>query len=241
VVDSVSGLIHPPVVAAGEESEKSWQKLFARAARAGLPLEKLRGVTSDGASGLVGYVGKALWWANHQRCVFHLWRNLGGELRRCVVVAAKDLVGEAAATARRETRRELGRLVRAIIDARNDTEAQLALASLRVHQLGTELAKRVEEHLDATLVHLNAYNRGLLRVGPEWVWRDFRLRVSRGRNHGSDERLERAALVWQIYSNFEPAQRRSERKRHYKRPGKSCLEMAGVPPGNISYLDALAV
>ena len=241
VVDSVSGLIHPPVVVAGEESEESWQKLFARAVRAGLPMERLRGVTSDGASGLVGYVGRALWWVNHQRCVFHLWRNLGGELARCAAEAAKELVGEAAAAARRETRRELGSLVRAVIDARGDNAAQLALASLRAHRLGVGLAKRVEQHLDATLVHLSAYNRGLLRVGPEWVWRDFRLRVSRGRNHGSDERLERAALVWQIYSNFEPAQRRSERKRHYKRPGKSCLEMAGVPPGTMTYLDALAV
>lgn len=38
-----------------------------------------------------------------------------------------------------------------------------------------------------------------MRVSPEWLWRDFRLRLSRGRNHGSSERLERAALVWGIY------------------------------------------
>ena len=97
------------------------------------------------------------------------------------------------------------------------------------------------EHLDAALVYLNRYNEGLVRVGPEWLWRDFRLRVSRGRNHGSDERLERAALVWQIYANFTPAQGRKEKKRKYKRPGKTSLELAGVPPGSLSYLDALAV
>ena len=241
VVDSVTGLIHPPVVVDGEESEESWKRLFARAAVAGLPIERLRGVTSDGASGLAGYVGRVLWWVNHQRCVFHIWRNLGGELARRVAEAAEGLVGEAAAAARRQARKELVSLVRAVIDARSEAEAQVALASLRAHSLGVGLAARVEEHLDAALVHLSVYNRGLLRVGPEWVWRDFRLRVSRGRNHGSDERLERAALVWQVYHNFTPAQWRSERKRHYKRPGKSTFEVAGVSTGRVSYLDALAV
>jgi len=36
VVDSVSGLIYPPLVAKGEESEGPWQRLFARAQQAGL-------------------------------------------------------------------------------------------------------------------------------------------------------------------------------------------------------------
>ena len=103
------------------------------------------------------------------------------------------------------------------------------------------MARLLEDHLDAALIHLNAYNRGLLRVGPEWLWRDFRLCLSRGRNHATSARLERAALVWAIYRNFTPAQRRSERKRHYRRPGQSPLAMAGAPPGETSYLDALAV
>ncbi len=132
-------------------------------------------------------------------------------------------------------------LVRAVVDARGEAEAEVALAKLRAHRLGAGLAEKVAEHLDALQVYLKAYNRGLVRVGPEWVWRDFRLRVSRGRDHGSEERLERAALVWQVYYDFEPAQWRSERKRHYKRPGKSCLAMAGVPPGRACYLDALGV
>jgi len=82
------------------------------------------------------------------------------------------------------------------------------------------------------------------------VLADFRLRLSRGRNHGSDLRLERAALVWAIYHDFEPAQWRSERQRHYtctarkcrcRYPGQSPLQVAGAPPGKISYLAALGV
>jgi hypothetical protein len=99
----------------------------------------------------------------------------------------------------------------------------------------------VAAQLDAALVYLCGYNAGLGRVSPEWVWRDFRLRLSHGRNHGSDARLERAALVWAIYRDFEPAQGRCERKRQYRHAGQCPLAVAGVPPGEVSYLDALGV
>jgi hypothetical protein len=213
LVDSVTGLIYPPVVALGEEGEQPWKRLFARAQRAGL--SRLWGVTSDGASGLLGYLAKTLYLVNHQRCIFHIWRNLGGELAKAVAEGVKDLVGDAAKAARKAARAELTSLVHLVLDAKSEQDAERALAVLKTHRLGELLAQLIEQHLDAALVHLNRYNRGLVRVGPEWLWRDFRQRVSRGRNHGSDERLERAALVWAIYANFTPAQRRSERKRKY--------------------------
>ena len=71
VVDSVNGLIYPPLVATGEESAGPWQRLFARAQQAGLDLDALRGVTSDGAQGLLGYLRCGLAWVQHQRCVWH--------------------------------------------------------------------------------------------------------------------------------------------------------------------------
>ncbi len=42
------------------------------------------------------------------------------------------------------------------------------------------------------------------QVSPEWYWRDFRLRLSHGRNHRSEQRLERAALLWAIYATSSP-------------------------------------
>ena len=241
LVDNATGLLWPPVVAAEEESEQSWRRMVERAKMAGLSLDELRGVVSDGAKGLVGCLQAMVKWVNHQRCVFHLWRNLSGELTKQASKAAAGLVGAAAQAVRRRVRRELVGLIREVLDAHSQAEAELALAKLQAHQLGAELAHLLESHLDAALVYLNAYNQGLMRVGPEWLWRDFRLRLSRGRNHATDARLERAALVWAIYRNFTPAQWRSERKRHYRRPGRSPLDMAGAPPGEISYLDALAI
>jgi hypothetical protein len=241
VVDSVSGLVYPPIVAQGEASAGPWQRLFARAQQAGLDLDALRGVTSDGAAGLLAYLRRGLSWVQHQRCVWHLWRNLGGELAKAAGRAAEGLTGEAAEQARQHARDELGGLLHTIIDAQSYAQAEAALATLLGHPLGATLGKVLNEQLDRVLVHLLDYYRGLQRVTPEWYWRDFRLRLSHGRNHRSDQRLERAALVWAIYHNFEPAQWRSERKRHYRHPGQSALEVAGAPPGQVSYLDALGV
>lgn len=219
----------------------AWCKLFKRARQAGLDMNVLRGIASDGTKGLIGYLNRVLEWANHQWCAFHIWRSIAAELAKRASEAAAGLAGEAAKAARGQARKELVSLVHAVIDAPSEAEAEAALAKLAAHRLGAGLAEMIGEHLDNLLVHLLEYNRGLMRVAPEWIWRDFRLRLSRGRNHGTDERLERASLVWQIYYNFTPAQWRCERKRHYRRPGKSALEMAGVPPGQVSYLDALSV
>lgn len=238
LVDSVTGVRYPPVVVDGEEDARSWGRVFRRAGVAGLDLNGLSGVASDGARGLAGYLGKALEWVNHQRCVFHLWRNLSGELARSVAEAGMGLVDEAAERAKRQARRELVSLVHAIVDAKSQIEAEEVLIRLEEHRLGKRLSALIAPHLDALFVYLKEYNQGLMRVAPEWVWRDFRLRLSRGKNHRSERRLERAGLLFTVYANFTPAQVRSERKRKYRYPGLSPLAVAGVPPDGISYLDA---
>ena len=241
LTDSVTGLVFPPVVVAAERRAADWAPLFERAVAAGLGRDTVRGLTSDGAGGLAAFLEQDWTWVNHARCHFHIWRNLGSDLAAAATTAATGLAGAAATAVRRATRRVLVGLVRAVLDARDETAAQAALAGLAAQPLGAALATALGGVLDAALVPTLAYHDGLVRVGPEWCWRDFRLRLSRGRNHRSADRLERAALVWAIYRNFEPAQGRSERKRRYRRPGQSPLALAGVPPGAVSYLDALAV
>ena len=121
---------------------------------------------------------------------------------------------------------------------RRRRRSRSGLARLLAHPRGTKLGRLLTEHLDEALMHLLPSHQGLIRVGPEWLWRDFRRRLGRGRNHGSPQRLERAALLWSIYHNFTPAQWRSEHKRKYKHPGQNALEVAGATPGRLSYLDA---
>jgi hypothetical protein len=251
LVDRVTGVVWPPVTARSEGSPRPWGRLFRRACLAGLPLHRLRGVASDGAAGLEAYRRAKLPWVSHQRCVFHLWRGLAGMFAQAGATASAGLSGAAATAVRTQTRRTLAGLVRAVYDAPSWAAAQTALArlgahalgahALGAHALGADLAQAVRTHLDAALIYLCGYNQGLGRASPEWLWRDFRLCLSHGRNHGSDRRLERAGLVWAVYHNFEPAQGRCERKRSYRHPGHCPLAVAGVPPGDVSYLDALGV
>jgi transposase-like protein len=241
LADSVTGVIWPPVVGAGEEAAAQWSRVFERARDAGLLLEQVRGVTSDGAKGLARYLATTLTWVSHQRCVFHLWRSLSSELTVRVNEAAAGFAGAGAQPARRKARRELVGVIRAVFDAPTHLAAQRAFMRLAAHRGGKELARLLDEHLDDALVHLLEYNHGIGRTTPEWLWRDFRRRVSHGRNHGTEVRLERAALLFAIYHNFEPAQDRSEHTRHYRHPGLCPLAVAGIPPNGISYLDALSV
>jgi hypothetical protein len=244
VVDTVTGVVWPPVVVAGEGTAAAWETLFRRAEQAGLVLSELRGIASDGAIGLESYRRRALPWVSHQRCVFHLWRGLRGELATAAATAATAAaeVGQAAARrAATQARQTLTGLIRSVYDAATEAEAEAALARLAAHELGQALADLVAVHREAARYYRCGYNQGLGRASPEWLWRDFRLRSSHGRNHGAEQRLERATLLWAIYHNFEPAQDRSERKRTYRHPGQAPLALAGLPPGDSSYLDALAV
>lgn len=224
LTDTVTGMVWPPIVARTEEM-LSWRELFLRALRAGLNREHIDGVTSDGALGLKAFLQRYLPHVHQQRCIWHLWRNLGSSFARL----------------EKPVREELAGMVRQVLDASSYAAAEAALARLAAHPQGSGLARRVREVLDEALMHLLPSHQGLSRIGPEHLWRDFRLRLSHGRNHGSEERLERAALIWAIYHNFTPAQWRCERKRVYKHPGLSPLEVAGSPPGEISYLDALLI
>jgi hypothetical protein len=173
--------------------------------------------------------------------VWHVWRKVGQQIAHAGRQAAEGLPAQAAQQIRRQVRAELRSLVRPILDAPSYVEAEAAVARLQAHTYGAAIAQLLNELLDALMIYRLAYCQGLQRVTPEWHWRDFRLRLSHGRNHGSALRLERAALVWAIYHNFEPAQWRCEHKRHYRHPGQSALQAAGVPPEPICYLDALGV
>jgi hypothetical protein len=241
LVDSVTGVVWAVVVAAEEESTKGWEQLFERAKTVGLAWDKINGLTSDGAQGLLSFLRRVLPWVHHQRCVWHFWRSLAAELACAVAQSVKGLAQEVAKSAAQTGRGKLCTLLHGVIDAPTAQEAEQKLAQLQAHTWGQALAQKVNEQLDRLLFHLLDCHRGLVRISPEWYWRDFRARLSRGRNHGSTERLERAALVWAIYRNFTPAQERKERTRHYKHPGRSPLEVAGSALGGATYLDALQI
>jgi transposase-like protein len=206
VRDSVTGLLYPPVVAAGEEAAATWERLFARAQRAGLALGELQAVVSDGAQGLMSHLRQGLPWVYQQRCIFHLWRNLGGELARQAARAAEGLEGEQARAVRGRVRGELARLVHGVLDATDAEAGEEALVCLRRHSQGEGLWQALNGRLIEVLVHTLPGQAGVGRVSPEWVWRDFRQHPGRGRNHGSEERLRRAGTLYTILRHSMPTQ-----------------------------------
>jgi hypothetical protein len=168
--------------------------------------------------------------------VLHLWLGLSGALAAAVGMAGavKELAEAAARRATPQARRTHIDPARGVYDATTEAEDQVARARLAAHESGPALADVVAVHLAADRYYQCGYNQELGRALPEWVWRDFRLRLSHGSNHGTELRLERAALLWTIYHNLEPTQDLSERKRTYRHPGRAPLARAGLPPGDIS-------
>lgn len=112
-----------------DEEEVSWERLFERAREAGLDLDALRGITSDGANGLIGCLIERLAWVNHQRCVWYLWRNLGGRIAWRASRAAMGLESEAAETARKA----ITGMIHRVLDAPTFEQAEAALG-IGIHQ-----------------------------------------------------------------------------------------------------------
>jgi hypothetical protein len=169
-VDSVSGLVWPPVVARGEQSEGPWSRLFERAQQAGLDLDDLRAVTSDGAQGVSAYLRRRLSWVHHQRCVWHIWRTLSGDISQAAGQAAQGLQGDAATQAREQAKQDLKTHIRDVLDAKTYDQAEEALAALSKHPLADKIAKALNHHLDRLLLHTLDYCQDLSRVSPEWCW-----------------------------------------------------------------------
>lgn len=233
LVDTATGLVWTTQAADDEANADAWEGLFQRASQAGLEWRDMDGIVSDGAQGLYSFLRAALSRVHHQRCVWHFWRNMAGDMARVSTAATE---GD-----RTRRRAQVTNALHQVIDARHYEAAEDAMRRLRDDPTTAPLAQKVFEQLDRLLYHLHPGHEGLARVSPEWLWRDFRLRLGHGRNHGSRARLAEAGALWMVYRNFTPAQWRSEKKRRYKHPGLSPLQVAGAGPGKISYLDALEV
>ena len=97
MVDTVSGLLWPPVVAAGEETQKAWEQMFQRGQKAGLAVGRLRGVAGDQGRGTPELSSaRQLRWVRQQRCLWHIRHNLHSKVKAAAAEAAPGLVAEAA-------------------------------------------------------------------------------------------------------------------------------------------------
>jgi transposase-like protein len=225
------GLFH----LATEESDEEIERAFERAVKAGLNLETIKVFASDGASGFREFLARCLYGVRHQRCVFHLWRNVLPIITRYAAVAGEEWADG------------LKKCLACVWNATTRAEAEVML-KLLVGVYGTEpiaqeAVRVVQETFEHAMTHLTAGLPGVGRTSCvcEWVWRYYKERVRQMGGFMSTAGCDHFNAIWELALNFRRYQRRKERLRHYKYPGLCPLEVAGVMVQDVTWLDALAV
>lgn len=188
----------------------------------GVILERMRVWLSDGLA-TYGALLEILSLSHipRQRSVFHLWRNLAGELR-----AYAQAKGEEAAQRLRAS-------IRAVWDAESERAAVVALMALMAEYGQDPLVDKtvwlVRTTFGQATLHLKGIVPGLARTSGvvEWVWRLYKRRMGLVQCFMSESGADNFLAVYELYINFHSYQLRKERKRVYPYPGKCPLEIAG--------------
>jgi hypothetical protein len=235
IIDGINrttfGLFH----LAAAESDAEIERAFDVAAEAGLNLEMIKVFASDGAAGFREFLARCLSWVRHQRCVFHLWRNVWPTITRYAAVAGEEWA------------EGLKQCIACVWNATSRAEAD-AMLGLLVGVYGTQpiaadAVRLVQETFEQAMTHLSAGIAGVGRTSCvcEWVWRYYKERVRQMGGFMSTDGCDNFNAVWEVALNFRRYQRRKERLRQYKYPGLCPLEVAGVMVQGVTWLDALAV
>jgi len=225
------GLFH----LATEESDAEVERAFDLAAKAGLNLELIKVFASDGASGFREFLARCLYGVRHQRCIFHLWRNVLPIITRYAALA-----GEEWATG-------LKHCIACVWNASSRVEADamltLLIAGYGAEPVAQEAVHLVQETFEQAMTHLTAGLAGVGRTSCvcEWVWRYYKERVRQMGGFMSTGGCDNFNAIWDVALNFRRYQRRKERLRHYLYPGLCPLEVAGVVVQGVTWLDALAI
>jgi len=235
IVDGITRLTFGPFRLTSAESDAEIERAFDLAAAAGLDLERIRVLLSDGAAGFREFLARCLHWAAHQRCLFHLWRNVWPIITRYGAAAGQDW-----ATA-------LKLALAAVWDAGRRAEAEVALRLLvsvfGSQAIAQEAVRIVEETFEQAMTHLTA---GMAEVSRstavcEWVWRYYKERVRQMGGFMSADGCTNFTALWGLALNFRRYQRRKERLRQYKHPGQCPLELAGAMVHGVTWLDAVGL
>jgi len=205
------------------ESEEALRVGIEELAGRGIALEALRAWLSDGLRTYEAILEMLnLSQLPRQRSVFHLWRNLAGELK----VYAEERSKEQA--------EQLRKAIRRVWDAQSEREAVVALMALVRRYSEDPLAGKtvwlVRSTFKEAMLHLKGIVPGLARTSgvAEWVWRFYKRRLRLLQCFMSEGGADSFLDLYELYLNFHRYQIRKERKRFYPYPGKCPLEIAGV-------------
>jgi transposase-like protein len=219
---------------AAEQAEALAGRFRAALHAWGLKASQVKLLVSDGASPYCGVLEKVLRQAAHQRCLYHLWRNILPAIR-----AYKDQAGETAALFVRFAIKALWRI--ATLE-----EAYLGLEDLERTFGGVQALQDTLRTIRRTLREAMAHTRDptfteRTSTVAERFFRGYKGRTKRMGCFMSLPGCDHFTAAWQVYAAFQPCQLRKERKRHYCYPGQSPLQIAQADVGCLSWLDALQI
>lgn len=234
VADAVNRVVFE-IVRITAESEDEVLRKFARLRDLGVKTKAMKGLVSDGAEAYRLLIEGVMKRTAHQRCVFHLWRNIGSHIR-----VLKETKGEEIAEA-------FKRAVRAVWDAPTYEEAQKGLEALQRHWSAEETVRPalrlIEASFEEATTHLRGIAEGMPRTSNvvEWLWQGYKRRLRIMGQLMSDGGLNSYNGVWTLHVNFTRYQKRKEKKRIVRNPGNCPLEIAGEQVGHLSWMDVLAI
>ncbi len=205
------------------ESEEDLRAGLEGLAQRGIVLAEMRAWLSDGLStylAVLDMLGLSL--VARQRSIFHLWRNLAGEIK-----AYREAKGQEATDGLRAA-------IRAVWDAGSERAAVIGLMKLvelyGKDPLATKTVWLVHSTFKEATQHLKGLVPGLARTNgvAEWVWRFYKRRMRLVQCFMSEGGCDHFFALYELYLNFHRYQVRQERKRHYPYPGKCPLEIGGA-------------
>jgi transposase-like protein len=190
-------------------------------------------LVTDGASVDGEVLERVLPQAAHQRCVFHLWRNLlpayqaqaGEQAAQFVRFCLKALWAIPSLDEGYSALEDLERtfsLIPALADLRQTVRRTLREALAHTRHLVEAVAERTSNVAER---FFHGYKRRLRMMGCFM----------------SLPGCDHFTAAWQVYTAFQPYQLRKERTRFYRYPGRSPLLIAQAPVEGLSWLDALQI
>jgi transposase-like protein len=234
VADAVSRVVFE-IVRIKAESEEEVLRKFARLRSLGVKTKEMKGLVSDGAEAYRLLIEGVMKRTAHQRCVFHLWRNIGAHIRRL-----KETKGEQAAE-------DFKKSVRGVWDASTYEQAQKGLQALLRDWSAEEAVgpalMLIQASFEEATTHLKGIAEGMPRTSNvvEWLWRGYKHRLRVMGQLMSEGGLNSFNAVWTLQVNFTRYQKRKEKKRVVRNPGSCPLEIAGEQVGTLSWMDVLAI
>jgi transposase-like protein len=219
-----------------QESNRALQGQFRAVLQTwNLAISQVRVLLSDGAAAYQFSLDNLLRQARQQRCLFHLWRNVLPAIH-----AYRHQAGRPIAT-------ELRVAIHQVWQADDLAQARRVLTKIRykwrdfpaLHPTFDFISRTLPEAMTHTTRPITNMDR--TSNVAERFYRRYKQRIQRMGCFMSLDGCDHFNACWQIYINFEKFQKRQERQKKYRYPGRSPMDVTGIELHDLTWLDIIGL